>query len=66
MTLDELKEALAGLDDKAEEKAKELYAQMQEEKATMDTETRREVRKAWACIAAVTFLIGVGVGHLFF
>ena len=66
MTLDDLKEALSGLGDKAEEKAKELYEKIQRKKTELDTETRREVRKAWAFISVVTFLVGVGVGHLFF
>lgn len=66
MTLDELKKALEDLGDEAEAKAKELYQKMQEEKTELDTETRREVRKAWAFISVVTFLLGLGVGHLFF
>lgn len=66
MTKEELKTALKDFGSKGKEIADEIYAKLEEEKATMDTETRRVVRKAWACIAAVTFLIGVGVGHLFF
>ena len=65
MTLDELKKVLAELGDDAEVKAKEIYEKMQSEKEGLETETRREVRKAWACIAVVTFLIGLGVGHFF-
>lgn len=35
-------------------------------KATQDTATRREVRKYWSIIACVAFLVGIGVGILFF
>ena len=44
MTLDELKQALSDLGDKADAKATEIYKEMQAEKETLDTETRREFR----------------------
>lgn len=44
MTLDELKQALSDLGDKADAKATEIYKEIQAEKQTLDTKTRREVR----------------------
>ena len=55
MTLDELKQALSELGDKADAKATEIYKEMQAEKETLDTETRREVLKFWI----VSFCIGL-------
>lgn len=60
MTLDELKQTLSELGDKADAKATEIYKEMQAEKETLDTETRREVRKFWAVACVVSFLIGYG------
>ena len=59
MTLDELKQALYDLGDKADAKATEIYKEMQAEKQTLDTKTRREVRKFWIGACVVSFFIGL-------
>lgn len=59
MTLDELKQALSELGDKADAKATEIYKEIQAEKQTLDTETRREVRKFWIGACVVSFFIGL-------
>ena len=59
MTLDELKQALSDLGDKADAKATEIYKEMQTEKETLDTETRRKVRVFWICACVVSFFVGL-------
>lgn len=59
MTLDELRKSLADLGDKADAKAAEIYKQMQAEKETLDTDTRRQVRKFWICACVVSFFVGL-------
>lgn len=44
--------------------AKEAIANfIEDKKAELDTETRREVRKFWIAISVVTFLLGVAIGY---
>lgn len=38
-------------------------AKITEWKSGLDTETRRAVRPYWIALAAITFLLGCGVGH---
>lgn len=59
MTLDELKQALSDLGDKADAKASEIYKEMQAEKQTLDTETRRKVRVFWIGACVVSFFVGL-------
>ena len=59
MTLDELKQALSDLGDNADAKATEIYKEIQAEKQTLDTETRREVRKFWIGACVVSFFVGL-------
>ena len=59
MTLDELKQTLSDLGDKADAKATEIYKEVQAEKQTLDTKTRREVRKFWIGACVVSFFIGL-------
>lgn len=59
MTLDELKQALSELGDKADAKATEIYNEMQAEKETLDTETRREVQKFWIAACVISFFVGL-------
>lgn len=54
MTLDELKQALSELGDKADAKATEIYKEMQ-----ADTETRRKVRVFWIGACVVSFFVGL-------
>lgn len=62
MTLDELKQALSDLGDKADAKATEIYKEMRAEKENLDTETRREVRKFWIGACVVSFFVGLTFG----
>lgn len=70
MTRDEVIALLQELGIKAEKVTDQLIETVQEkvesEKQKLDTETRRTVRKFWSVVSAAAFLIGVGVGHLFF
>lgn len=59
MTLDELKQALSDFGDKADAKAAEIYKEIQAEKQTLDTKTRREVRKFWIGACVVSFFTGL-------
>lgn len=51
---------------KAEDLKRDAYEKLKAEKAKMDTETRRKCRLFWATVSVVTFLLGLGLGHLFF
>lgn len=51
---------------KAEDLTRDAYEKLKAEKVKMDTETRRKCRLFWATVSVVTFLIGLGLGHLFF
>lgn len=61
---DEVKEVLDKVGVKLDEISDEAAEKVAEWKAGLDTETRRKVRKVWACIAALTFVLGIGVGVL--
>ncbi|HIU37615.1 MAG TPA: hypothetical protein IAC56_05015 [Candidatus Aphodousia faecigallinarum] len=65
MTKEELKSALKDFGSKGKQIADELYEKLEEEKETMDTDTRRKTRAFWAFAAICTFAIGVAVGHCF-
>ena len=45
--------------DKADAKATEIYKEMQAEKETLDTETRRKVRVFWIGACVVSFFVGL-------
>lgn len=66
MTKEELKTALKDFGSKGKEIADEIYAKLEEEKKTMDTNTRRKTRTFWVCVSICSLLIGVAVGHCFF
>lgn len=66
MTKEEAKALLEKLGMKVDEVSDELEAKITEWKAGLDTETRRAVRPYWITIAVITFVLGCGVGHLFF
>lgn len=63
MTKDEAKELLEKLGMKVDEVSDELEAKITEWKSGLDAETRRAVRPYWIALAAITFLLGCGVGH---
>lgn len=52
--------------DLTDEIKQKLENRIEAEKAKLDTDTRRKVRKFWIGVSAVAFVLGVGVGHLLF
>lgn len=50
---------IEGLKDEALEKLKKY---LDEQKAQLDTETRRKVRAAWIAISVVALVVGLAVG----
>ncbi len=48
---------------KAEEINDEIVEKVDAYKATLDTETRRELRKSWSVICAICFVVGCFVGR---
>lgn len=65
MTKEEAKQILEKLGVKVEELTDELMAKVEAYKATLDTDTRRTVRKFWVVVSIAAFVLGVGVGYLF-
>ncbi|MDM8227774.1 hypothetical protein [Parasutterella secunda] len=65
MTKSDLQSLLKRFGIRSEELADKVYAKLEEEKAELDTETRRKVRQFWIGVSVVTFAVGVFVGHLF-
>lgn len=65
MTKSDLQNLLKKFGIRSEELADKVYAKLEEEKAELDTETRRQVRQFWIGVSVVTFAVGVFVGHLF-
>ena len=65
MTKQELQALLKDFGTKGKQVADELYAKLEDEKAQLDTDTRRTVRVFWGFVSAVAFAVGVFVGHLF-
>lgn len=65
MTKSDLLSLLKKFGIRSEELADKVYAKLEEEKAELDTETRRKVRQFWIGVSVVTFAVGVFVGHLF-
>lgn len=66
MTKDQVKEFLDKLGIKVEELTDDLVAKVENYKSTLDTETRRTVRKFWAMVSVIAFAAGVAVGHFLF
>ena len=64
MTKQELQTLLKDFGTKGKQVADELYAKLEDEKAQLDTDTRRNVRVFWVFVSAVAFAVGVFVGHL--
>lgn len=66
MSKEEAKAFLDKIGVKVDELTDELVAKVETYKATLDTETRRTVRKFWAVVSVIAFVLGCGVGHYFF
>ena len=66
MTKSDLQSLLKKFGIRSEELADKVYAKLEEEKAELDTETRRKVRQFWIGVSALTFVIGFALAHYFF
>ena len=65
MTKEQLKEMLKQLGARAESVAGEIMEKVEAEKAELDKETRREVRKFWIFVSVVCLFLGYGVSFIF-
>ena len=63
--LNKVKEIVETIGLKAEEINDEIVEKVEAYKATLDTETRRELRKVWGAISAICFVLGYFVGSWF-
>ena len=63
MTKQELESLLKDFGSKGKQVATKIYDKMEEEKAELDTGTRRTVRTFWIFVSAVAFAVGVAVGY---
>lgn len=66
MTKDEAKALLEKFGVKVGEITDDIAAEVDEWKSGLDAETRRAVRPYWLAMVAIAFVLGCGVGHLFF
>lgn len=66
MTKEELKALLEQIGVKVDEITDDIAAEVAEWKSGLDAETRRAVRPYWLAMVAIAFVLGCGVGHLFF
>lgn len=66
MTKEEAKEFLDKIGVKVDELTDDIVAEVAEWKSGLDAETRRAVRPYWIAMVAIAFVLGCGVGHLFF
>lgn len=64
MTKAELKELLKQLGARAESVSEKIMEKVDAEKAELDKETRREVRKFWIAACVVSFLIGFTFSYI--
>lgn len=53
---------LSGIDGLKDEALEKLKKYLDEQKAQLDTETRRKVRVAWIAISVVALVVGLAVG----
>lgn len=65
MTKSDLQNLLKEFGIRSDALADKVYVRLEEAKAELDTETRRQVRQFWIGVSVVTFAVGVFVGHLF-
>lgn len=66
MTKEEAKAFLDKIGVKVGEITDDIAEKVEDYKATLDTETRRTVRKFWAVVSVIAFVAGVAVGHFLF
>lgn len=66
MTKEEVKALLEKLGIKLDEIGDDVEEKIAEWKSGLDAETRRAVRPYWIAMVAIAFVLGCGVGRLFF
>lgn len=66
MTKEEAKALLEKFGVKVGEITDDIVAKVDEWKSGLDAETRRAVRPYWLAMVAIAFVLGCGMGHLFF
>ena len=66
MSKTDIKEIVDKLGVRADQLADDIEERIDEWKDSLDAETRRAVRPYWLAITAIAFVLGCGVGHLFF
>lgn len=66
MTKEEAKAFLDKIGVKGGEITDDIAEKVEDYKATLDTDTRRTVRKFWAVVSVIAFVAGVAVGHFLF
>lgn len=66
MTKEEAKAFLDKIGVKVDELTDDIVAEVAGWKSGLDAETRRAVRPYWLAMVAIAFVLGCGVGHLFF
>lgn len=66
MTKEEAKAFLDKIGVKVDELTDDIVAEVAEWKSGLDAETRRAVRPYWLAMVAIAFVLGCGVGRLFF
>lgn len=65
MTKEEAKALLEKLGIKLDEIGDDVEEKIAEWKSGLDAETRRAVRPYWLAMVAIAFVLGCGVGYLF-
>ena len=66
MSKTDIKEIVDKLGVRADQLADDITERVDEWKEGLDAETRRAVRPYWIAMVAIAFVLGCGVGHLFF
>lgn len=66
MTKEEAQAFLDKIGVKVDELTDDIVAEVAEWKSGLDAETRRAVRPYWLAMVAIAFVLGCGVGRLFF
>lgn len=66
MTKQEIQEFANKLGLRVDQLAEDFEEKVDEWKSGLDAETRRAVRPYWITISVIAFVLGCGVGHLFF
>lgn len=66
MTKQELESLLKVFGTKGQKIASEIYSKLEDEKAELDTDTRRTVRVFWVFVSSLALFAGIAIGYFFF